>query len=106
MVREGIVPRCDSCGGIVKPDITFFGEMLPAGALEAGFDLASRSDLMLVLGSTLLVQPAASVPLYTLRNGGKIVIVNNMETPLDCRASLLFPDLEEVFAYLAAREYY
>jgi NAD-dependent deacetylase len=106
LVREGIVPRCDACGGIVKPDITFFGEMLPAGALEAGFDLASRSDLMLVLGSTLLVQPAASVPLYTLRNGGKIVIVNNMETPLDSRAALLFHDLEEVFGYLAAREYY
>ncbi len=105
LVRDRIVPRCDSCGGTIKPDVTFFGEMLPAGALEEGFRLASESDLMLVLGSTLLVQPAATVPLYTLRNGGKVVIVNNMETPLDCRASLIFDDLEEVFNFLAGREF-
>ena len=100
MVQEDRVPVCDACGGLVKPDITFFGEQLPAGALEEAFSLASRADLMLVLGSTLLVQPAASIPLYTLRQGGSLVIVNNMETPLDRYADLLYDDLESVFLYI------
>jgi NAD-dependent deacetylase len=100
MVQEDRVPACDACGGIVKPDITFFGEQLPAGALEEAFSLASSADLMLVLGSTLLVQPAASIPMYTVRNSGSLVIVNNMETPLDEYADLRYSDLEEVFIYL------
>lgn len=100
MVQKGRVPECDACGGLVKPDITFFGEQLPAGALEKAFDLASKADCMLVLGSTLLVQPAASIPLYTLRNNGSLVIVNNMETPMDRYADLRYDDLESVFSYI------
>jgi NAD-dependent deacetylase len=96
-VQQDSVPRCDSCGGVMKPDITFFGEMLPAHAVEKGFAEAAKSDLMLVLGSTLLVQPAASIPLQTLRSGGKIIIVNDMETPLDGYASLLIDDLGDAF---------
>ena len=52
---------------------------------------------MLVLGTTLTVFPAASMPQYTLRGGGEIVIVNDMPTPLDSRAALHYRDLEEVF---------
>jgi NAD-dependent deacetylase len=101
-VRRGEVPRCEACGGVVKPDITFFGEPLPTGALERAFALAGAADLMLVLGSSLVVQPAALVPLATLRGGGKLVVVNRGETPLDRHADLLLDDLAAVFARIAA----
>lgn len=100
MVQKDIVPSCDECGGTVKPEITFFGEALPFRAVEEAVQLSEQADLMLVLGSSLTVQPAASFPVYTLRSGGKLVIVNNMETPLDDQAELLFSDLKEVFTYI------
>jgi NAD-dependent deacetylase len=99
VVQRDELPTCDTCGGIIKPEITFFGEMLPAGALEEAVAESSRADLMVVLGSSLVVQPAASLPLYTLENGGKMVIVNNMATPLDSRASLRYQDLYTLFSY-------
>ena len=100
-VRAGRLPTCSQCGGIFKPDITFFGEMLPAGALEKAFALAGSADLMLVLGSSLVVQPAASVPLVTLEAGGRLAIVNLGETPLDSRAACCQVDLETEFLELA-----
>jgi NAD-dependent deacetylase len=99
-VRAGKLPRCPHCGGVLKPAITFFGESLPAEALrDAGIE-AQKADLMLVLGTSLTVYPAASLPEYTLRNGGELVIVNNMPTPLDGRCVLRFDDLGEVFGAL------
>lgn len=100
-VRAGRLPTCGQCGGIFKPDITFFGEMLPVGALEGAFALAGSVDLMLVLGSSLVVQPAASVPLATLEAGGRLAIVNLGETPLDSRAAGRWVDLETEFLELA-----
>ena len=94
-MATAVVPRCE-CKGVLKPDITFFGEMLPEKAIEQAVAACARADLTLVLGSTLVVQPAASLPLYTLRSGGSIVIVNDMETPLDNAAVLRYPDLEAV----------
>lgn len=99
VVQRDELPACDSCGGVIKPEITFFGEMLPARALEEAVAESSRADLMVVLGSSLVVQPAASFPLYTLENGGQMVIVNNMATPLDGRAFLRYQDLYTLFAY-------
>lgn len=86
------VPRC-VCGGVYKPDITFFGEMLPEDAVQGALSLASSSDLILVLGTSLTVQPASSIPLNTLRNGGKMVIVNASPTPHDALACLCYKDL-------------
>jgi NAD-dependent deacetylase len=100
VVRRDELPACRDCGGTVKPDITFFGENLPPRALEDAIRESSRADLMVVLGSTLLVQPSASFPLYSLQNGGRLVIVNNMATPLDRQAVLRFEDLEETFTYI------
>ena len=94
IVQNDKLPECE-CGGIIKPDITFFGEQLPADEIERAFEVAAASDLMLVLGSSLTVQPAASIPLATVRAGGKIVIVNNMPTPFDSYAEILISDLEE-----------
>ena len=100
IVRAGKLPKCPKCGGVLKPAITFFGENLPINALRDATAEAQKSDLMLVLGTSLTVYPVASMPQYTLSGGGEIVIVNNMPTPLDSRAALHFDDLEEVFAGL------
>jgi NAD-dependent deacetylase len=96
-VKTGELPTCPRCGRVLKPAITFFGESLPIDALRDAGEEAQRADLMLVLGTSLTVQPAASLPEYTLRNGGEVVIVNNMATPLDRRAVQRFDDLGEVF---------
>ncbi|QSH41639.1 Sir2 family NAD-dependent protein deacetylase [Lentisphaerota bacterium ZTH] len=103
IVCKDILPICDICGGTVKPRITFFGEMLPEGALEEAFELARKTDLMIVLGSTLVVQPAASVPALAVRSGAKLVIVNDMPTPLDHMAVLRCKDLEEVCTFLGVQ---
>ena len=97
IVQKGDMPRCASCGAVLKPVITFFGESLPARALAAAETEAHKASLMLVLGTSLTVFPAAGLPQITLRAGGSIVIVNNMETPLDHHALMRFDDLGTVF---------
>jgi len=97
VVRKGEMPKCPKCGRVLKPAITFFGESLPMDALREAVTESQQADLMLVLGTSLTVHPAASMPSYTLNSGGRIVIVNNMPTPLDSMAALHFDDLGEVF---------
>jgi len=97
VVRKGEMPKCPKCGMVLKPAITFFGESLPVDALREAVSESQKADLMLVLGTSLTVHPAASMPEYTLRKGGKIIIVNNMSTPLDSRAELHFDDLGTTF---------
>jgi len=97
VVKKGEMPKCPKCGRVLKPAITFFGESLPADALREAISESQKADLMLVLGTSLTVHPAASMPNYTLRSGGKIIIVNNMATPLDREALLHFDDLGTVF---------
>jgi NAD-dependent deacetylase len=93
MLEAATVPRCERCGEAYKPDITFFGEMLPEHAFEGAVALAQQSDLMLVLGSSLTVHPAASIPPLTVRAGGELAIVNAQPTPLDGLAAFTYPDL-------------
>ncbi len=80
--RRG-VPRCPRCGGLLKPDVTFFGEPLPEKALREALDLAWNSDVMLVAGSSLVVLPANQLPQITKMRGGRLIIVNMGETMLD-----------------------
>ena len=87
------VPHC-SCGGVYKPDITFFGEALPEKAFAAAQDLAIRAEVMLVLGTSLTVYPAAGLPRLTLQAGGRVYIVNAQSTPLDAYARARYDDLE------------
>jgi NAD-dependent deacetylase len=97
IVRSGGMPQCPKCGRVLKPAITFFGESLPVDALRAATVESQQADLMLVLGTSLTVHPAASMPEYTLRAGGEIIIVNNMPTPLDRHAVMHFDELGPVF---------
>lgn len=89
-----IPPRC-SCGGVFKPDITFFGESLPSAAWAGAESEARACDLMLVLGTSLSVYPAASLPQMALVQGAKLVIINDQPTGLDAHATLRLWDLEE-----------
>jgi NAD-dependent deacetylase len=81
------VPRCE-CGSVLKPDVVFFGELLPPAAIDRAYELARSAALMLVVGSALEVFPVAELPLETLRSGGSLAIVNRGETPLDAKAEL------------------
>jgi len=92
MRKTAEVPRC-ACGGAYKPDITFFGEALPEAAFTAARELALRSDVFLVLGTSLTVFPAAGLPELTLRAGGEVYIVNAQPTALDHRAAGVCRDL-------------
>ena len=87
------VPRCETCGGVFKPDITFFGEALPEKAFEGALALARACDLMVVLGSSRTVQPAASIPVAAVRAGARLAIVNRGGTPLDDLAFFRADDL-------------
>lgn len=101
IAREGKVPLCPTCGTALKPDIVFFGEGLPELAFNKADEAARMADLMLVLGSSLSVYPAAALPERTLACGGDLVIVNDMPTRLDARAVLHFDDLGKTFGELA-----
>ena len=102
VVQAGGLPRCDRCGAVLKPGITFFGDLLPEGALERAAELAASADLLLVLGSSLRVQPAASLPWLTLRAGGRLALVNREPTALDPHCAWRGDDLGDVFDRLEA----
>lgn len=100
IVKKGTTPVCDNCKGIIKPNITFFGEMLDETAVVRSIEESSKADLMVVLGSSLVVYPAASFPMYTIEKGNSLIIINDMPTPLDSYAELLYDDLESCFKYI------
>lgn len=83
------IPDCGECGGMLKPDAVLFGEALPEDVLREASRRASDCDLFIVVGSTLVVYPAAYMPVYALRAGAKLIIVNLSETPLDAQAAVL-----------------
>jgi len=89
-LEQGVaVPACECCGGVVKPHTVLFGEAMPPAAVEEAKRRAEAADLMLVLGSSLVVVPAAYVPRYARRAGASLAIVNLEPTPLDREAELV-----------------
>jgi NAD-dependent deacetylase len=88
LLDEAETPACPVCGAILKPDVVFFGELLPAAAIDRAFELARQARLLLVVGSALEVYPVAGLPLETIGAGGELAIVNRGATDLDARASL------------------
>jgi NAD-dependent deacetylase len=88
LLAEADAPACPACGSVLKPDVVFFGELLPPEPIERAFELARRARLLLVVGSALEVHPVAGLPLETLDAGGELAIVNRGPTAYDRRASL------------------
>jgi NAD-dependent deacetylase len=82
-------PPCPACETILKPDVVFFDELLPEGAMERATALAEEAGLLLVVGSSLEVYPVADLPRSTLAGGGKIAVVNRTPTWVDGRAELV-----------------
>jgi len=83
------IPDCETCHGILKPSAVFFGESLPAKVLKEATDRSYSSDLFIVIGSTLVVYPAAYMPIYAVDSGAKLVIINLSSTPMDQQATVL-----------------
>ena len=79
-------PACPHCGSPVRPDVVWFGEMLPAEALARAADVLHQTDLMLVVGTSGLVSPAADMPAVARRAGATIVEINPDETPISAIA--------------------
>src|SRR6202171_6354440 len=77
-------PRCQLCGGtFLKPTVVLFGEPLPQQAIQEAFALARQAHVMLVVGSSLVVYPAAEIPVLAARSGAQLVVINAEPTPLD-----------------------
>jgi NAD-dependent deacetylase len=83
------VPRCEACKGILKPDTVSFGESMPVKETEESFRRARNCDLCIVIGSSLVVQPAASVPVEAKESGAKLVIINRDPTYHDSYADVV-----------------
>lgn len=80
--REGEVPVCEVCGGLLRPDVVWFGEALPRAPLEAAVSAARACEVFLSIGTSGLVQPAASLAYAARNRGGRLVEINAEETPL------------------------
>ena len=88
LLEAAEAPACSSCGEILKPDVVFFGELLPAAAINRAQALARGAGLLLVVGSALEVYPVAGLPQETVGAGGELAIVNRGPTGFDAEASL------------------
>ena len=100
---DGELPPTCECGGVLKPDVVLFGEQLPQKALHDARDLAERSDAFLAVGSSLTVDPAASLPATAARDGS-LVVVNLEETRADDRADVVLrADVTDALPAIAER---
>ena len=85
-------PKCSNCRGILRPNTVLFGESLPQKQLNEAMHLAQNCDLFFVLGSSLVVSPAAQIPKIAKDRGAALVIINLDKTPLDDIADLVIHD--------------
>lgn len=83
-------PHCPDCGALARPGVVWFGEALPQAALEASLAAARCCQLMLVVGTSALVHPAASLPVVALQSGARVVEVNPQPTPLSGAVDQVF----------------
>jgi NAD-dependent deacetylase len=84
-------PECE-CGGYLKPDTISFGQAMPVAEVEKAVALSKGSDFFMVVGSTLVVQPAAHMPYYAKNNGAFLAVINLSETPCDEMCDVLIRD--------------
>jgi len=86
--RPDDAPRCASCAAVLKPDVIFFGELLPERAMERAYELARGAGVLLVVGSSLEVFPVAGLPHETIGAGGQVAVVNLSPTLFDEQVAL------------------
>jgi NAD-dependent deacetylase len=90
-LKTELPPHCE-CGGALKPNVVFFGEQLPRDALMEAQRAADSCDVFLVIGSSLVVHPAAQLPVVAKQNGASLIIVNVDPTPFDGLADVVVND--------------
>ncbi len=88
LVRQGKIPRC-ACGGLFKPDVVLFDQLLPRGLFWLAQRALDQCDVVLVAGTALEVAPVCELPLAGLRRGARLIIVNQSATYLDDRADVV-----------------
>jgi NAD-dependent deacetylase len=88
-VADGTIPTCPVCGGVMKPNITLFGETPPVRVLYEAQQESEKCDVMLVAGSSLEVVPVADLPFVAKQHGAQVIIVNNAATPMDKQAAVV-----------------
>jgi NAD-dependent deacetylase len=88
LLESSEAPACPACGEVLKPDVVFFGELLPEDAIDQAYELARFARLLLVVGSTLEVWPVSQLPEETRAAGGVVAIVNKGPTSFDDRAAV------------------
>jgi NAD-dependent deacetylase len=76
------LPSCPECGEVARPDVVWFGEPLESEVLQLAFEAASRAEVLLVVGTSAVIQPAAQLPLLARLNGAQVVEINIERTPL------------------------
>ncbi len=86
---EDQVPKCDACGGITKHATISFGQPLPPDLLQKAIQLSKQADVFLAMGSSLVVEPAASLPRYAKQHGARLIIINRDPTPQDSQADVV-----------------
>lgn len=88
-LKTGDMPFCETCGGVVKPNVILIGEQLPVKVLNEAKKLAASCDLMLVVGSSLVIAPTGDLPSMAAEGGARIVIINYEPTHLDHLADVV-----------------
>ena len=89
LAKRRLPPRCEECGGVIKPKVVLFGDRLPTDDVTLAFDHAARADLCIVMGSSLTVIPAAHIPATAAAHGARLIIINRTPTPLDDHADVV-----------------
>jgi NAD-dependent deacetylase len=89
IARGDRAPHCDACGGPLKPATVSFGQSMPFDEMQEAGLRSSACEIFIVIGSSLVVYPAASFPLIAKQNGARLIIINREETPFDATADLV-----------------
>lgn len=104
---DQVPPRCPSCGGYLRPDVVWFGEGIPEHALRSAFEAAASCDVLLTVGTSAAVQPAARLPLAAKRMGARVIEINPEPTALSVladwsirgQAGAVLPELVRALGY-------
>ncbi len=91
-IADGTIPTCPVCGGVLKPNVTLFGEAPPVRVLYEAQHESESCDVMLVAGSSLEVVPVADLPCVARQHGAQVIIINNAATPMDKQAAVVLRD--------------
>ncbi len=99
LLEKNLPPQCSECGSLIRPQVVFFGETLDPKVLNKAEKDSSQCDLFIAAGSSLVVQPAASLPLIAKNHGSKLAIINIDPTPMDSIADIVINiSVSEVFS--------